>query len=132
VVITEIATNIPPVILALGNRADCVPGARPDSQRSAPDSGQMTDDRGRSFFIRNLLAGEPLERFLVSAVAAVLGSASFWGSPGFLSWAAAACTSRTCYGVEGSLPRTPDPADRRYRGRPWIRIVHRRVREIHH
>jgi hypothetical protein len=52
----------------------------------------MTDDRGRSFFIRNLLAGEPLERFLVSAVAAVLGSASSWGSLSFLNWAAAACT----------------------------------------
>src|SRR2546430_14547422 len=43
----------------------------------------MDDRPARPFFIRNLRAGELLERFLVSAVAAVLAVRFFLGFAGF-------------------------------------------------
>src|SRR5438046_2426844 len=80
--------------------ASRVPGPDPDPERSAaarshaaqiyrsgepvvPISKRMDDRPARPFFIRNLRAGELLERFLVSAVAAVLAVRFFLGLTGF-------------------------------------------------
>src|SRR5438034_6421320 len=80
--------------------ASRVPGPDPDPERSAaarshaaqiyrsgepvvPISVRMDDRPARPFFIRNLRAGELLERFLVSAVAALLAVRFFLGLTGF-------------------------------------------------
>ena len=64
----------------------------------------MNGDRARSFFIRNLLAGEPLERFLVSAVGAVLGVRFLLGLSAFPQLAAAACSATSDPGSGGPPP----------------------------